>query len=154
ADALVKAARDAGLVLTSVSQNRFGAGMLKLHEWIDAGKLGDLVYGEATTIWYRSQGYYDSGDWRGTWALDGGGALMNQGVHYADQLRWALGSPRWVSARSATRNHNIEVEDIVTATLEFENGAIGTLTATTCAFPGFATTLDVYGTLGSVRIAN
>lgn len=155
ANALVQAARTAGLVLTPVSQNRYGGGILKLHEWLHAGKLGRLVYGEATTIWYRTQEYYDSGDWRGTWALDGGGALMNQGVHYADQLRWAMGPVKSVSARAATLGHDrIEVEDIVTASIEFESGAIGTLTATTCAYPGFATTLDVYGTLGSVKIAN
>ncbi|MDQ2686528.1 MAG: Gfo/Idh/MocA family oxidoreductase [Armatimonadota bacterium] len=155
ADALVKAARKAGVVLTPISQNRYGAGVRKLHEWLHEGKLGRLVYGEATTIWHRTQDYYDSGDWRGTWALDGGGALMNQGVHYADQLRWALGAPKSVSARAATLGHDrIEVEDIVTASIEFESGAIGTLTATTCAFPGFATTLDIYGTSGTVKIAN
>ncbi len=155
ATALVQAARKAGVVLTPVSQNRYGGGILKLHEWLHEGKLGRLVYGEATTIWHRTQDYYDSGDWRGTWALDGGGALMNQGVHYADQLRWALGAPKSVSARAATLGHDrIEVEDIVTASIEFQNGAIGTLTATTCAFPGFATTLDIYGTSGTVKIAN
>ncbi len=155
ADALIAAARKANLVLTPVSQNRYGGGILKLHEWLDAGKLGRLVYAEATIKWYRSQAYYDSGDWRGTWALDGGGALANQGVHYADQLRWAMGPIKNLSARAATLGHErIEVEDVVTASLEFESGAIGTLTATTCAWPGFSTTLEVYGTEGSVKIAD
>lgn len=155
ADALVAAARKANLILTPISQNRYGGGILKLHEWLRAGKLGRLAYAEATVKWYRSQEYYDSGDWRGTWALDGGGALANQGVHYADQLRWAMGPVKSLSARAATLGHaRIEVEDVVTACLEFESGAIGTLTATTCAWPGFATTLEVYGTEGSVQIAD
>lgn len=152
ADRLIKAAHDAGVVLTSVSQNRYGKGILKLHEWLDEGKLGRLVYGEASIIWYRSQEYYDSGDWRGTWALDGGGSLMNQGVHYADQLRWVMGKPKVISAHMATLAHKIEVEDIVTASITFENGAIGTLTATTSAYPGFSTSLEIYGTEGTVMI--
>jgi len=154
ADELVRAAREAGVTLTSIAQNRFGKGTRKLREWLDEGKLGRIVYGESTVKWYRSQEYYDSGDWRGTWELDGGGALMNQGVHYADLLRWAMGKPKTVFARAATMGHNIAAEDVVTATLEFESGAIGTLTATTCAYPGYSTTLEVYGTEGSVRTAN
>ena len=155
ANALVNAARAAGRVLMPISQNRYGKGIRQLHEWLAQGKLGRLVYGEATVKWYRSQEYYDSGDWRGTWALDGGGALANQGVHYADLLRWTMGPIKNLSARAATLGHaRVEVEDVVTASIEFASGALGTLTATTCAFPGFATTLEVYGTEGSVRTAN
>jgi len=155
ADALIAAARKAKLTLSPVSQNRYGAGILQLHAWLDAGKLGRLVYAEATVKWYRSQEYYDSGDWRGTWKWDGGGALANQGVHYADQLRWAMGPIKSLSAKAAMLGHaRIEVEDVVTASIEFESGAIGTLTATTCAWPGFDTTLEIYGTGGSVKIAN
>ncbi|MGO8669816.1 MAG: Gfo/Idh/MocA family protein [Capsulimonadaceae bacterium] len=154
ADALVAAAaRHPGLQVTPISQNRYGAGIIQLHEWLDRGKLGRLLYGEATIKWFRNQAYYDSAEWRGTWALDGGGALMNQGVHYADQLRWALGRPKSVMAHAATLAHKIEVEDVVSATFEFESGAIGTLTATTCAFPGYDTTLEIVGTEGTVRIA-
>ncbi len=155
ADALVKAARAAGLVLMPICQNRYGKGILQLRAWLDEGKLGRIVYGEATVKWYRSQEYYDSGDWRGTWALDGGGALANQGVHYADQLRWMMGPIKNLSARAATLGHaRIQVEDAVTASILFESGAIGTLSATTCAYPGFASTLEIYGTEGSVRTVN
>jgi len=154
ADQLMAIAVDARVHVTCVSQTQYGPGIKQLHEWLAAGKLGELVYGEATIKWYRSQEYYDSGDWRGTWALDGGGALMNQGVHYADNLRRAMGSPKTISAYAATRGHNIEVEDVVTASIVFKNGAIGTLTATTCAYPGFDTTLEIFGTKGSVKIAN
>jgi len=154
ADRIMAEAADRGLFVTCVSQTRYSAGLTQLQQWLDAGKLGDLVYGEATIKWYRTQEYYNSGDWRGTWALDGGGALMNQGIHYAANLRRAMGSPKTLSAYSATRGHNIEVEDVVTAAIVFESGAIGTLTATTSAYPGFQTTLEIFGTKGSVRIAN
>jgi predicted dehydrogenase len=154
ANRLVEASRASNLVVTAVSQNRYGTGILKLHEWLDEGKLGRLVYGEATVKWYRTQEYYDSGDWRGTWALDGGGALMNQGVHYADQLRWAMGNPKKLTAYAATLGHQMEAEDVVSASIQFESGAIGTLTATTCAYPGYSTTLEIYGNEGSVRIAD
>ncbi|MCW3059094.1 MAG: oxidoreductase domain protein [Capsulimonas sp.] len=154
ADRLIAEAADADVFVTCISQTRYASGLKQLQEWIDAGKLGDLVYGEATIKWYRSQEYYDSGDWRGTWALDGGGALMNQGIHYADNLQRAMGKPKTVSAYAATRGHRIEVEDIVTASIVFENGALGSLTATTSAYPGFQTTLEIFGTKGSVRIEN
>ena len=155
ANALVRAAREAGLLLTPVSQNRYGEGLLQLHQWLQKGKLGKLVYGDASVKWYRSQNYYDASDWRGTWELDGGGALMNQGVHYADQLRWVMGPIKNLSARAATLGHaRIDVEDVVTAAIEFESGAIGTLMATTCAYPGFEAGLDVFGTEGAVRIKN
>jgi predicted dehydrogenase len=154
ADAMIAAAKKNGKTLACISQNRYGKGIQQLHKWLDDGRLGKIVYGEAAIKWYRTQEYYDSGDWRGTWALDGGGALMNQGVHYADQLRWAMGKPKTVDARMATLGHKMECEDIVTSTIEFESGALGSLTATTCAYPGFETRLEVYGTEGSVRVVN
>jgi UDP-N-acetyl-2-amino-2-deoxyglucuronate dehydrogenase len=155
ADAMIAAAKESGTTLACISQNRYGSGIQQLHKWLDEGKLGKLIYGESAIKWYRTQEYYDSGAWRGTWALDGGGALMNQGVHYADQLRWAMGKPKRVVANMATLGHKrIEVEDIVSSTIEFENGAIGSLTATTCAYPGFETRIEVYGSEGSVRIVN
>jgi len=153
-DMLMAAAKDAGVCITCVSQTRYGKGVKQLHEWLDSGKLGKLVYAEATVKWHRTQEYYNSGDWRGTWALDGGGALMNQGIHYADQLRWAMGKPKSLFAYAATRGHDIEVEDVVTASILFESGAVGSLTATTSAYPGFQQTMDIFGTEGSVRIAD
>ncbi|MCA1665861.1 MAG: Gfo/Idh/MocA family oxidoreductase, partial [Thermomicrobia bacterium] len=91
ADRLIAACDAAGVRLQVISQHRFGAGMQRLKEAIDGGALGTLVMGNAEVFWYRAQTYYDSGGWRGTWALDGGGCLMNQGVHYVDLLRWAMG---------------------------------------------------------------
>lgn len=153
ADSLIAACRGNNVKLEVISQQRYTEGIQQLHRWLAEGRLGRICYGEATIKWYRTQQYYDSGDWRGTWALDGGGALMNQGVHYADQLRWAMGPVRSVSATMATLGHErIEVEDVVSATIEFENGAVGALTASTDCYPGYGTTLEVYGTKGTVKI--
>jgi predicted dehydrogenase len=126
----------------------------RLRAWLDAGRLGELCYAEASVKWHRTQGYYDAGGgWRGTWELDGGGALMNQGVHYADLLRWLAGPVESVAATMATRAHaRIAVEDVLSATLRFASGAVGTLVASTACFPGQGAALEVYGTRGGVRV--
>ena len=134
-----------------ISQHRFGAGMQRLKQAIDDGALGKLVMGNAEIFWYRAQAYYDSGGWRGTWALDGGGCLMNQGVHYVDLLRWAMGPVTSVTAKMGTLAHErIEVEDAAVAVIQFANGAIGSLIGTTDAFPGYTCRLEIVGTEGSV----
>jgi predicted dehydrogenase len=152
ADRLLDAAASAGVRLTVIAQHRFDAGIRRLRELVDQGRLGRLVLGDAVVKWYRSQGYYDSGDWRGTWALDGGGALMNQGVHYLDLLCWIMGPVDEVTALCATQAHTIEVEDAALALLRFSSGAVGLLQATTAAYPGFPERLEVSGTGGSVIV--
>lgn len=153
ADSLIAACRENNVKLVVISQHRYSEGMRQLKQYLEAGRLGDLVYGESVTKWYRTQEYYDSGGWRGTWALDGGGALMNQGVHFVDQLRWMMGPVKSVSATMGTRAHDrIEVEDIISATIEFANGAVGTLLASTAMYPGYKQALEVYGTKGTVLI--
>jgi UDP-N-acetyl-2-amino-2-deoxyglucuronate dehydrogenase len=108
------------------------------------------VFGEASTKWYRSQGYYDSAAWRGTWALDGG-ALMNQGIHYVDLLRWCMGPVTEVTAL-CRRHPQVEVEDTALALVRFASGAVGTITASTAIYPGFAQRLEVAGTGGSIVV--
>jgi predicted dehydrogenase len=153
ADALIAACAENGVKLEVISQHRYSPGMRQLKGYLDAGRLGTLCYGESVTKWYRTQEYYDSGGWRGTWALDGGGALMNQGVHFVDQLRWVMGPVKSVAASMATRAHErIEVEDVVTAAIEFENGAVGTLLASTAMYPGFKQAIEIYGTHGTVIV--
>lgn len=152
ADRLLRAAADAGVLLTVISQHRFDPGIQRLRDMADQGRLGRLTLGEATVKWYRSQGYYDSGDWRGTWALDGGGALMNQGVHYLDLLCWIMGPVAEVTALCSTQAHDIEVEDTALALLRFTSGAVGLMQATTAAYPGFPERLEISGTAGSVLI--
>jgi UDP-N-acetyl-2-amino-2-deoxyglucuronate dehydrogenase len=151
ADRLIEAARQAGVVLTVISQHRFDRGLLELRCLLDDGALGRLVLGEASTKWYRSQAYYDSSAWRGTWALDGG-SLMNQGIHYADLLLWSMGPVAEVTALFSTQTHQIEVEDAALAVLRFASGALGTIVTSTAVFPGFAQRLEISGTSGTVVI--
>lgn len=151
ADRLISAARTAGVLMTVISQHRFDPGLIELRRLLDEGQLGRLVLGEASTKWYRSQAYYDSAAWRGTWALDGG-SLMNQGIHYADLLLWSMGSVAEVTALFATQTHQIEVEDAALAVLRFASGAVGTIVASTAVFPGFAQRLEISGTAGTVVV--
>jgi UDP-N-acetyl-2-amino-2-deoxyglucuronate dehydrogenase len=150
ADRLITACDSAGVVLSVMSQHRFDAGVVRLREALEAGALGRPILGDAAVKWYRTQDYYDSAAWRGTWQLDGGGALMNQGIHSVDLLRWLLGPVDTVSARTATAAHSIEVEDVVVATVAFASGALGTVVATTAAYPGLPERLEVTGTRGTV----
>ena len=151
ADRLIAAARQAGVALTVMSQHRFDPGVLLLKRLIDDGALGTLLIGEASPKWYRTQGYYDSAPWRGTWAMDGG-ALLNQGVHYVDLLRWCMGPAAEVTAVCTTQAHSIEVEDTALAIVRFASGAVGTLSATTAAYPGFPQRLEITGTEGTVTV--
>jgi UDP-N-acetyl-2-amino-2-deoxyglucuronate dehydrogenase len=151
ADRLIGAARAAGVVMTVISQHRFDPGLVELRRLLDQGALGRLVLGEASTKWYRSQGYYDSAAWRGSWALDGG-ALMNQGIHYVDLLRWSMGPLAEVTGVCMTQTHQVEVEDVALAVLKFSSGAVGTIVASTAVFPGFAQRLEISGTDGTVVI--
>jgi len=152
-DAMVAAAKKHQRKLSVISQHRFDSASTIVRKFIDTGRLGKIILAEASIKWWRTQEYYDSGDWRGTWKLDGGGALMNQGVHTLDLLVWLAGDVDEVYGRSLTGAHDrIEVEDIVTATLKFRSGAVGSVTATTAAFDGLPARLDLFGTEGSAII--
>lgn len=147
---LVAAARRSGVKMSTVSQHRFSRKMRRLRDAAQSGELGRLVEGDAYIKWYRTQAYYDSGDWRGTWALDGGGCLMNQGVHYVDMIQWVMGGVRAVQAQVRTAAHDIEVEDTAMALIEYRNGAVGVIQGSTACYPGFAERLEVHGRYGSV----
>jgi predicted dehydrogenase len=148
---LVEAARSAtGQVVSVISQHRFDPATVAVTSAIEAGRLGRLTSAVATVPWWRSQDYYDSAGWRGTLALDGGGALMNQGVHTLDLLLHFLGRPRSVFAYTDRLAHTgIEVEDVLVAVLRFDSGALATLHATTAAFPGSGVRVQVHGSGGS-----
>jgi len=142
-----------GAVTSVISQHRFDAGSALVKQAIDAGRFGQLTSAVATVAWWRSDEYYASAGWRGTWAQDGGGALMNQGVHTVDLLLWFMGRPVSIYAQAIRAAHQaIEVEDTVVATITFENGAVGTLHATTAAFPGGRTRVSVHGTEGGAEL--
>jgi len=152
-DRLIAAQGETGRVVASVSQHRFDPATVFVRDAIERGDLGSVALAEARVTWYRTQHYYDSGDWRGTWALDGGGCLMNQGVHTVDLMLWLCGRATSVYAQTRTLGHErIEVEDCVAATVTFENGAIGTIIASTAAYPGFPVRLAVHGTNGTAII--
>jgi UDP-N-acetyl-2-amino-2-deoxyglucuronate dehydrogenase len=147
------AAEGRGLVVSVISQHRFDPASRVVRRAIDAGEFGRITSGVASIAWWRGQEYYDSADWRGTWALDGGGAAMNQGVHTIDLLLWYLGRPVEVSARTALLAHErIEVEDTLVATVTFASGALGVIHATTAAYPGLSTRVQLYGSEGSAVI--
>ena len=149
-DRLIAAEDASGKKLAVISQHRFDAATVLVKDAIAQGRLGRIVLADASVKWWRTQEYYDSGDWRGTWALDGGGALMNQGVHTVDLLQWLAGGVESLWAQTRTAAHErIEVEDVAVAALTFTNGAVGTLTATTAAYDGFPVRIDIYGTEGT-----
>jgi UDP-N-acetyl-2-amino-2-deoxyglucuronate dehydrogenase len=154
-DEIIEAQQKAGTIVTVISQHRFDPATEVTLTAISRGELGRLTSGIASIDWWRGQSYYDSGDWRGTWELDGGGALMNQGVHTVDLLVAAMGRPVEVFAYTGTLAHErIETEDVAVGVVRFENGAFGVLHATTAAYPGLSARLQVHGDRGSAVIDN
>ena len=152
-DEIIAAQRESGRLVTVISQHRFDPATEVTVDAIAAGELGRLTSGIASVDWWRGQSYYDSGDWRGTWELDGGGALMNQGVHTIDLLVATMGRPVEVFAYTGTLAHErIEVEDVAVGVVRFASGALGVLHATTAAYPGMSARLQVHGDKGSVII--
>ncbi len=151
-DALIRATRSAGVKLGVFFQDRLKPDILHVKDCINSGRLGRPILVEAAVKWYRPPEYYSGSKWRGTLALDGGGALMNQGIHTVDLLIYLLGDITRVQSVTRTALHNIESEDTCVATLEFANGAVGVLHATTAAYPGYPRRVEITGTEGTVRI--
>ncbi len=150
-DAMLTAAEASGCILSAVFQSRFGEGALTVKKAVDAGRFGRLTLCSAYIKWFRTQAYYDSGAWRGTWEVDGGGALMNQGVHAIDLLTWFAGVPCEVKANIATLAHDrIAVEDTAVAALKFPSGALGVIEGATSAYPGWNKRVELSGDQGSV----
>lgn len=149
-DDIIQACEQAGVRLTVTFQSRFHQSSRLMKQAVEAGRFGKITLGDAYVKWYRSQEYYDSGAWRGTWQLDGGGALMNQAIHSVDLLLWLMGPVKQISAMTDTMTHErIEVEDVAVATLRFANGALGVIEATTTAYPGALKRIEISGSEGS-----
>ena len=149
---IVNICRTAGVKLGCVFQLRFLPVFQSLKQAEREGRFGKLVIGNAGTICYRSEDYYKDGGWRGTFAQDGGGALMNQGIHAIDLLRWIMGDVKSVFAYQDHLTHAIEVEDTLVAGIEFQSGAMGTVMASTSVYYGINKKLEIFGTDGSVII--
>jgi UDP-N-acetyl-2-amino-2-deoxyglucuronate dehydrogenase len=147
------AERESDRWVTVISQHRFDTSSRVVHDALSSGRLGKVSSGIASISWWRSQAYYDSAGWRGTWALDGGGALMNQGIHTIDLLVWFLGEPVEVFAWTGLLAHErIEVEDTAVATIRFASGALGVIEGTTSAYPGLNARVQIHGDRGSAVI--
>jgi predicted dehydrogenase len=147
-DRIIAAADEKGVKVGVVFPSRFYDQAMELKGAMDASKFGDIVLGDAYVKWHRSEAYYKSNAWRGTWELDGGGALMNQGIHSVDLLQWYMGPVRAVQAFRTNRRHKgIAVEDTVVAALEFANGALGNITCSTALFPGELKRIEINGTI-------
>ncbi|ALV41434.1 oxidoreductase [Pseudarthrobacter sulfonivorans] len=144
-----------GIVASVISQHRFDPASMVVSQATKQGRFGRLASAVASVPWWRSQRYYDSQEWRGTWGTDGGGAFMNQGVHTVDLLLSYFGRPIEIYARTALLAHErIEVEDTAVATVTFANGAVAVLHATTAAYPGLPTRIQIMGSQGSAVIEN
>ena len=152
ARAIVDTARDAGILLGVVSQHRFDRASLFLSSAIRAGRLGRLLQCDAYVKWWRSDEYY-ARPLKGSWAIEGGGALINQAIHQVDLLLWFAGPAREVFGMwQLGAAHTIESEDIVNAVMRYENGATGTLQAATAFWPGYSERIELHGTKGSAII--
>ncbi|MEW6550153.1 MAG: Gfo/Idh/MocA family oxidoreductase [Spirochaetota bacterium] len=149
--AINEAAAKAGVVLSGIFPSRFHGAAQNLKAAVDAGRFGKLTMGSAYVKWWRDQDYYSKGGWKGTKALDGGGALINQSIHAIDLLLWFMGEAEEVTAYTGTIGHTgIEVEDNAAAAVRFANGAFGIIQGSTSIWPGFLKKIEVSGLEGSV----
>ncbi len=151
-DEMLRVQAEHKVKLAVISQHRFDAATQQVHQLLEEKAFGRLVMGNALIPWWRSQKYYDSGAWRGTWALDGGGVLINQSIHTIDVLQWLMGRVESLFAYTDTLVHRMETEDVGVAVLRFTNGALGTIAATTGAYPGTGTRVEIYGDKGTAII--
>ncbi|PKM63187.1 MAG: oxidoreductase [Firmicutes bacterium HGW-Firmicutes-21] len=151
-DSIEQACEENGIILSSISQNRFSRGVRMTKKAVEDGMLGRIVCADIYMKYNRTQEYYDSGSWRGTKRIDGGGALMNQGIHGVDLLQYIAGPIKSVYAVSKTLVRKIEVEDTLSAVVDFESGATGVIQATTSVFPGYPRRLEINGDKGSIAL--
>lgn len=151
-DRMIEAAEKNNVKLAVSLQRRAEPVFRRVRSAIEAGDLGQLTLGIVTMPYYRDMAYYNQAAWRGTWALDGGGVLMNQGIHIIDLLIWFMGDPVAIKAHAGTLHRDIEVEDIAGAFLTFEGGATATIAATTTAAEGYPHRIEIYGTGGGIQM--
>ena len=152
-DDIIKACEQHGMMLCTIFPSRFSPANMTLKAAIDGGRFGRITLADTYVKWWRTQEYYDGGGWRGTWALDGGGAYMNQAIHNVDLMSWLMGDIAEIAGFTGTLAHErIEVEDVGVACLKFANGAIGVMEATTAAWPGLLKKTEIHGTRGTVIV--
>ena len=149
-DRIIEAVKEAGKTLAVICQLRFSEDVQRVKKLYEEGAFGTVSLCDLYMKYWREPSYYTENNWRGTKALDGGGALMNQGIHGIDLLLYITGGAKIISARVNTAYHDIEVEDTAVALLEYPNGAVGVVEGSTCAYPGFERSLEIHGSRGCV----
>jgi len=150
ADRIIAACRAGGVVLGAMFQMRFMPLPRQLKRELAEGKLGRIFLADCYAKWWRDPSYYASSAWRGTRDLEGGAVLINQAIHSIDLLQWLAGPIRQVTGRVATAVHQIEMEDVALATVEFVSGAFGVVEASTATYPGYAERIELHGDRGSL----
>jgi predicted dehydrogenase len=153
-DRMIAACRNAGVKLGAVFQRRTSPASAAIRQAVLQGKLGRMVLGDAYLKFNRSPEYYLSAGWRGTRAIDGGGALMNQGVHGVDLIQWLMGDIQSVYAYSAALVRDIEVEDTAVAVVKYKSGTFGVIEGTTSVYPGREARFELHGEKGSIIYAD
>ena len=148
--AAVAACKGNNVKLAVISQLRFAPALQQAKAALEQQKLGKPLLGDAYMKYYRSQDYYDQGGWRGTWKMDGGGALMNQGIHGIDLLLWLMGPVTEVWGQATTLARQIEVEDTAVAAVRYASGAMGVIEGTTSVYPGYNRRLELHGDQGTI----
>jgi len=150
---LIETCEKNNVQLAVIFQNRFIDDVVEMKNFIDAGKVGKIVMASASVKWFRDQKYYSNSNWRGTFALDGGGAVINQAIHTLDLLQWMAGDIQSVSGYKGTLTHeDMEAEDNAVASLHFKNGALGTFTASTSIVPAQERNVEINGTKGTLQL--
>lgn len=150
-DHIISAVKEANVSLAGIFPSRFRIGVQKTYAAIQQGRLGRLALIQGSVKWYRSKDYYRD-SWRGTFKLDGGGALMNQSIHTIDLVQWLGGKIKTIYGKVDTLHHQIEAEDTASALLEFENGAQGILQGATGCWPGDPARIEIHGDKGTVHL--
>ena len=149
-DALIEEVEKHGVKMECVYQRRYEETSVKVKKALESGEFGKVLMASAYLKYFRSADYYKSASWRATWEFDGGGCLMNQGIHGIDLISWLMGGVKKISAMTRTQLHNIEVEDAAAAVVEYNNGAIGVIEGSTCAQPAQNTRFEIHCEKGSI----
>ncbi len=151
-DRIIEACEKSNCILTVISQFRFSDDIRYVKKLVDENAFGTISFCDLYMKYWRSEEYYSSSPWKGTIAMDGGGALMNQGIHGVDIVLYIMGDAKLLHGKVKTMYHDIETEDTALALLEFKNGAMGVIEGSTCSFPGYERRIEIMGSTGSVII--
>lgn len=152
ADMIIETSKESGALITVISQLRFAEDLQKVKKLVSENAFGKIAFCDLYMKYYRNEDYFKSSPWKGTLKFDGGGALLNQGIHGVDLLQFMVGEPKVISGKIKTLSHDVEVEDTAVAMLEFENGALGVIEGSTCSYPGFDRRYEIMGDKGYVIV--